>query len=153
MSICIKPTKGQNSSDSELVENEIAWREFSSPQLTTAIHRFALEVLKGALYGADDDSNIDGVRWYLDLNTMTASHLAGDYELAQVDVLQLIEIEIAQREDINIGAFCGYHDESETYLAIANRFRSWAKRLESAAVRQEIGLANWRSDHGKLSDS
>ncbi len=143
MTISVQAKRGHNGSPEELLENEIAWREFRTPNLARAVQNFALEVLEGALFGSPSDTELDGVRWILEMKDMEAVMLCGDYEVAIVSILDLIEIEIASREDIRVGTFGGYRDDSETYLAIANRFRTWAKRLEAAASEQERQLAAW----------
>jgi len=83
---------------------------------------------------------------------MEATMLCGDYEVVNLSVLDLIEIEIGLREDIHVGSFAGYHDNSETYIAVANRFRTWAKRLEAAASEQERQLEAWCDERRRLAE-
>ena len=127
-----KPKRGQDGIPEKLMDNEIAWREFQPPMLMRAVQDFALQVLDSALFGDPNDSEFDGVRWVLDFREMTAHMYAGDHEVVIVDVRELVEEEIKEREDC-------YYTESENLRAEAATFEAWAKRLRDTADLQDKG--------------
>lgn len=144
MKHAVRPQRGLNATPKEIMDAEIAWRDFKPPALTRAIQDFTLEVLENTLFGDPRDGEFDGVQWMLDPNKMTAHMLCGDSEIVILDIGELIELEIAQREGFDFDSFLpSYLDDSETYLMIANRFKAWAVRLEKAAIAQELALSKW----------
>ena len=133
----VRPKPGEDWNDRALINNEIAWRKFETPNLTRAVQDFALDVLKSALIG--DETETAGVHWVLDIGSLQSTCLLGDMDAVNLEIVELIEDEIGfcEREHV---------DDSEKYLAAANRFKAWARRLEAAASRQERKLAALNRD-------